>query len=104
MRFVLILLLSAAVAWASPIIPSQIQLTPQIVTIDFTVTIDFGLEIGPPLVPPEPAAAVTETDCSALAAEVWQAAGYSEPFEKTAAETQEGDGCILWAPGPKKRQ
>ena len=88
----------------APIVPADLPIAPQIVTIDFTVTIDFGLEIGPPLVPPEPAAAVTETNCGALAAEAWQASGYNEPFEKTGAETQEGDACIPWAPGPKKRQ
>lgn len=48
--------------------------------------------------------AVTETDCAALAPTVWNPAGYNEPFEKTAAQTQLGDACRVWAPGPKERQ
>jgi hypothetical protein len=50
------------------------------------------------------AEATTETDCASLAAEIWQAAGYSQPFEKTGAELQQGDGCTNpFQPGPKTR-
>lgn len=64
----------------------------------------------PTVVPP----AITETDCSALALEAWTATGGiaadflqadgTGMWDKTAAQSQEGSGCLPWSPGIPIRQ